>query len=107
VYHALWQASMGRVTPRDADELEIWEIAVLLGHAHELDTPEEGRKRRTGHGLDPAAARRQRAAAAAERNRLRLAASRGEAPAPEAEPVDTGTLHQLGGALNRGSPRNP
>lgn len=107
MYHALWQASTGHVTPRDADELEIWEIAVLLGHAHELDTPEERRKRRTGHGLDPAAARRQRAAAAAERNRLRLAASRGEGPAPEADAVDAGTLHQLSGALTHDGARNP
>lgn len=94
---------MGRVTPREVDGLEIWEIAVLLGHAHELDSPED---RRTRHTTDPAAARRQRAAASADRNRARLAAARGEGPAPEAEPVDTATLNQLSGALS-GRPRNP
>ena len=31
VYRALWRASGGRMGPREADDLELWEIAVLLG----------------------------------------------------------------------------
>lgn len=100
---------MGNVAPRDADELEIWEIAVLLGHADELDDPDDPdgrhRRRRNGHTPDVASARADRAAAARARNRARLAAARGDGPPPEAEPVDPGTLRQLGD-LSRAGPRN-
>lgn len=99
---------MGRVTPRDTDDLEIWEISVLLGHAEELDDPDDNdrHRRRIGHAPDVGSTRADRAAAALTRNRARLAAARGEGPDPEAQPVDTGTLRQLGD-LNRDGSRNP
>jgi hypothetical protein len=31
VYRAAFRASGGRIGPREADQLELWEIAVLLG----------------------------------------------------------------------------
>jgi hypothetical protein len=90
VIHALTQVSDGRISPRDADELEIWEIAVVLGHARELASPEDR------HAADAT----ERAAA---RNQARLAAARGEGPPPEAEPLDPAAFAQLNQVLSRGS----
>lgn len=80
------------MAPRDVDLLEIWEIAVLLGHADEL---EDGGPPAGGKTPD----RERFHAAAKERNRARLAAHRAGKPAPEAKPVDQGAFATLTKAL--------
>lgn len=88
VYDTLYRSSAGRIGPRDADGLELWEIAVLLGLADELAPPEQ-----------PAPDPRKRQAKAKTRardlNRQRMAHARGEAPKPEARPLDPAVFNQL------------
>lgn len=91
----LWRASNGQMSPDAIDNLEIWQIAVLLGHSTELESGDEskgggrvGQQREAFH------------AAAKERNRQRLAHAKGQGPAPQAAPVSQAAFSQLAGALS-------
>lgn len=75
--------------PRDADQLYIWEIAVLLGHAKEL-----------GDDAKERAVRDDFRAAAIERNRQRLQHAQGKGPKPVARAVSSDQLNQLSKMLN-------
>lgn len=92
VYKAIWESSNGNKGPRDVDDMYIWEIAVLLGHAKELETSQSKPKRGS---VPPGFSE-----AAIERNRQRVLAKRGLAPKPEAKPVSFDQLNQMGAALN-------
>lgn len=87
IYDAMKKVSMGRMSPRDVDDLEIWEVAVYLGVGDELGSSETESKPVRG-SRDDFRAR------AMERNRQRFLASQGKAPMPEAAPVRTDVLAQ-------------
>lgn len=93
ILHELFRVSNGRLCPDDIDRLEIWQIAVLLGHAKELS---DERPASTGQGQ----AVTNLHAISRDRNRARVAAARGEGPKPEPAPVDPATFNQLAGALS-------
>lgn len=78
---ALFNASQGRLSPRDVDELYIWEIAILLGVGDEL-TPSE----------EPPMSKK-------ELLRQRLAYSRGQGPKPEAKAINPTSFNSLANAL--------
>lgn len=86
VYKSMFDASQGRALPRDVDEMEIWEIAVLLGVSNEVESSE---------GAVPSHAKGN----SNSRLKQRLAHSKGLAPKPEAASLDTDTLNQLTRAL--------
>lgn len=67
------------ISPREADELEIWEVAVLLGVGKE-EKKEDGSPSSPGRY---------------DHLHKRLRHSRGEGPKPEPEPMDPQTLRAL------------
>lgn len=78
----VYEALFPYLTPRQADELYIWEIAILLGVHHDDDDDTDAD---TDAGPDPRS----------DKSRLirqRIAHARGEGPAPEPMPVDVGLL---------------
>lgn len=89
LYQALFLKSSGTIGPRQADKLELWEIAVLL-KAKYNDTPNtSGSKTTTSE--DPN-----------ERYRLireRVAHSKGLGPPPTVRPVGKEMLADLGEAF--------
>lgn len=88
VYEALWRVSQGSMGPRQADELEIWEVAILLGvHRTEEDDDKPAKPK--------SAADHRR-----ELLRQRWAHHKGEGPAPEPKPMSAEELAQITKALN-------
>lgn len=85
--HGLWRVSNGRILPWEADQLEIWEIAVLLGHATELDSGDSK--------ADAKVAREAFRASSHDRLRQRLAHHRGQGDAPETKPTAPSVLAAL------------
>lgn len=81
VYHAMWHASGGHVTPRVVDEMTMWEIAVLLGVSDECNPKDDAQL--DNHDLLQA----------------RIAHAQGLGPKPEVAPIDQATFQALTGAL--------
>lgn len=88
IYHALFTVSQGRIGPRDADEMLIWEIAVLLGVSKELESESDS------SASDDWQAR------GVELARQRAAYARGEGEKPEARPLSKSAFAAMSGALN-------
>lgn len=83
IYQALFLKSGGSITPRLADDLELWEVALLLKATYAEPTSEDGKPT---------------VAPDTDRFRLirqRIAESRGEGPPPEVRPVNPKELDQL------------
>jgi hypothetical protein len=91
IYAALFLKSGGAMGPRAIDELELWEVAVLLQATYTTDkdsSPKTG-KTRSHQGDD-------------DRYRLireRDAYAKGLGPKPEPRPVDPTVLEALKGAM--------
>lgn len=83
VYDTLYRSSGGRCLPTDADAMELWQIAVLLGLSDEVRAPTE-----------PGDAKEQRTRSR-DLLRQRMAHARGQGPKPEARPVDPVAFNQL------------
>lgn len=86
VYHAMWHASGGHVTPRVVDEMTMWEIAVVLGVSDECSPKDAA----APSDSDPTGR---------EMMRRRLAHAQGLGPKPEAPAIDPATFQALTGAL--------
>lgn len=91
MYSELWSRSNGRMGPRETDELYIWEIALLLGHASELESA-EGDDAKAPLPSDGGMSFIERATMMAEQ---RLAAAEGRGPGPTAAPVDPSTFPKV------------
>lgn len=89
LYKALFDASQGRIGPRDADDLEIWEIATLLGVSEPNDASSDDSVVRSA---SPSTSSRARL-------RQRVAHARGLAPKPEAQAMSQTAFSQLTKAL--------
>lgn len=78
VKRVLWKASGGAQGPREVDEMEVWEIAVLLGLANEVLTEKERHPETTPEQRLEEARERQRM-----RQRVRVEKARAEGTLPK------------------------
>lgn len=91
IYKAMFDASQGRMSPRDTDELLLWEIATLLGAADELQSKEDGST------TDDSPQSRADARRALLKARVDYA--RGIGPKPEAKAMDPAAFTAMTKAL--------